>query len=466
MHMNERTPRQKMPEQKPEVRRTNFNEVSLGFTPEMAKIEASRCLQCKKPQCVEGCPVNVNIPGFIAQVVEGKFVEAIKVIKGSNSLPAVCGRVCPQESQCEARCILGKKFEPVAIGKLEGFVADYEREKEHLPAHIPAAKKNKKIAVIGSGPAGLTVAGECAKAGYSVTVYEALHTPGGVLVYGIPEFRLPKKIVSYEINALAAMGVEFVNNRVVGLSETLADIMSRFDAAFVATGAGLPSFLNIPGENLQGVYSANEYLTRVNLMKAYKFPEYDTPVIRGKSMAVFGGGNVAMDSARTAVRLGCNDVHLVYRRSKEEMPARAEEVHHAEEEGVIFDLLANPVRLIGDENGRLCGVECIRMELGEPDESGRRKPVEKKGSEFIIKIDAAIIAVGNGSNPILQKTAPDLKCNKWGNIIADEETMKTSVKGVFAGGDIVTGAATVIQAMGAGRKAAKGIMEFLESGNW
>ncbi|HPS58200.1 MAG TPA: NADPH-dependent glutamate synthase [Spirochaetota bacterium] len=464
--MNERTPRQKMPEQKPEVRRTNFNEVSLGFTPEMAKIEASRCLQCKKPQCVEGCPVNVNIPGFIAQVVEGKFVEAIKVIKGSNSLPAVCGRVCPQESQCEARCILGKKFEPVAIGKLEGFVADYEREKEHLPAHIPAAKKNKKIAVIGSGPAGLTVAGECAKAGYSVTVYEALHTPGGVLVYGIPEFRLPKKIVSYEINALAAMGVEFVNNRVVGLSETLADIMSRFDAAFVATGAGLPSFLNIPGENLQGVYSANEYLTRVNLMKAYKFPEYDTPVIRGKSMAVFGGGNVAMDSARTAVRLGCNDVHLVYRRSKEEMPARAEEVHHAEEEGVIFDLLANPVRLIGDENGRLCGVECIRMELGEPDESGRRKPVEKKGSEFIIKIDAAIIAVGNGSNPILQKTAPDLKCNKWGNIIADEETMKTSVKGVFAGGDIVTGAATVIQAMGAGRKAAKGIMEFLESGNW
>ncbi len=464
--MNERTPRQKMPEQKPEVRRNNFNEVPLGFTPEMAKVEASRCLQCKKPQCVEGCPVNVNIPGFIAQVAEGKFVEAIKVIKESNSLPAVCGRVCPQESQCEQKCILGKKFEPVAIGKLEGFVADWEREKEHLPASAPVAKKNKKIAVIGSGPAGLTVAGECAKAGYTVTVYEALHTPGGVLVYGIPEFRLPKKIVSYEIDALAAMGVEFVNNRVVGLSETLVDIMGRFDAAFVATGAGLPSFLNIPGENLQGVYSANEYLTRVNLMKAYKFPEYDTPVIRGESMAVFGGGNVAMDSARTAVRLGCQDVHLVYRRSKEEMPARAEEVHHAEEEGVIFDLLANPVRLIGDENGRLTAVECIRMELGEPDESGRRKPVEKKGSEFVIKIDAAIIAVGNGSNPILQKTAPDLKCNKWGNIIADDETMKTSVKGVFAGGDIVTGAATVIQAMGAGRKAARGIMDYLSSGNW
>lgn len=464
--MNERTPRQKMPEQKPEIRRCNFSEVPLGYTPEMAKVEASRCLQCKKPQCVEGCPVNVNIPGFIAQVAEGNFLEAIKVIKESNSLPAVCGRVCPQESQCEAKCILGKKFEPVAIGKLEGFVADWEREKEHLPAPAVAAKKNKKIAVIGSGPAGLTVAGECAKAGYSVTVYEALHTPGGVLVYGIPEFRLPKKIVSYEIDALAAMGVEFINNRVVGLSETLADIMNRFDAAFVATGAGLPSFLNIPGENLQGVYSANEYLTRVNLMKAYKFPEYDTPVIRGRSMAVFGGGNVAMDSARTAVRLGSEEVHLVYRRSMEEMPARVEEIHHAEEEGVIFDLLANPVRLIGDDNGRLTGVECVRMELGEPDESGRRKPVVKKGSEFIINIDAAIIAVGNGSNPILQKTAPDLKCNKWGNIIADEETMKTSVKGVFAGGDIVTGAATVIQAMGAGRKAAKGIMDYLETGNW
>ena len=297
-------------------------------------------------------------------------------------------------------------------------------------------------------------------------MYEALHIPGGVLVYGIPEFRLPKKIVSYEIDALAALGVKFVTNRVVGLSETLADIMERFDAAFVATGAGLPSFLNIPGENLQGVYSANEYLTRVNLMKAYRFPEYDTPVIRGESMAVFGGGNVAMDSARTAVRLGSKEVHLVYRRSKDEMPARAEEVHHAGEEGVIFDLLTNPVRLIGDDNGRLTGVECVRMELGEPDESGRRRPVAVKGSEFVIKIDAAIIAVGNGSNPILQKTAPDLKCNKWGNIIADEETMRTSVKGVFAGGDIVTGAATVIQAMGAGRRAAKGIMDYLETGSW
>jgi len=464
--MNAKTPRQKMPEQKPAERINNFNEVPLGYNPETAVMEAGRCLQCKKPQCVEGCPVNVNIPAFIKEIAENNFKEAIKIIKGTNSLPAVCGRVCPQESQCEAKCILGKKFEPVAIGKLEGFVADYEREKEHLPAREINVKKDKKVAVIGSGPAGLTVAGELAVAGYSVTVFEALHTPGGVLVYGIPEFRLPKRIVSYEIEALANLGVKFVTNRVIGLSENLADIMKRFDAAFVATGAGLPSFLNIPGEDLQGVYSANEYLTRVNLMKAYMFPEYDTPVIKGKSMAVFGAGNVAMDSARTAVRLGCREVHLIYRRSRDEMPARKEEAHHAEEEGVIFDLLSNPVRLIGDDKGRLCGVECVKMELGEPDESGRRRPVEKKGSEFIIDIDAAIVAIGNGSNPILQKTAPDLKCNKWGNIVVDEDSMKTSVKGVFAGGDIVTGAATVIQAMGAGRKAAKGMIEYLETGNW
>lgn len=357
--MNAKTPRQKMPEQKPAERINNFNEVPLGYSAETAVIEAKRCLQCKKPQCVEGCPVNVNIPAFIKEIAEGNFKEAIKIIKGTNSLPAVCGRVCPQESQCEEKCILGKKFEPVAIGKLEGFVADYEREKDHLPARDINAKKDKKIAVIGSGPAGLTVAGELAVAGYSVTVFEALHTPGGVLVYGIPEFRLPKKIVSYEIDALAKLGVEFITNRVIGLSESLADMMKRFDAAFVATGAGLPSFLNIPGEDLQGVYSANEYLTRVNLMKAYKFPEYDTPVIRGNSMAVFGAGNVAMDSARTAIRLGCREVHLIYRRSREEMPARKEEAHHAEEEGVIFDLLANPVRLLGDDKGRLRAVECV-----------------------------------------------------------------------------------------------------------
>ncbi len=455
-----------MPEQKPEERRKNFNEVPLGYTPEMAIAEAKRCLQCKKPACVEGCPVNVRIPEFIKEVSEGNFSEAIKIVKGTNSLPAVCGRVCPQESQCEARCILGKKFEPVAIGKLEGFVADYEREKEHLPAPELKPATGKKVAIIGSGPAGLTVAGELAKLGHSITVFEALHTAGGVLVYGIPEFRLPKKIVSYEIEALAKMGVEFITNRVIGLSETLADIMARFDAAFVATGAGLPSFLNIPGEELQGVYSANEYLTRVNLMKAYKFPEYDTPVIKGESVGVFGAGNVAMDSARTAIRLGSREVHLVYRRSRDEMPARAEEIHHAEEEGLIFDLLRNPKRFIGDENGRLCGVECVQMELGEPDDSGRRRPVEIKGSEFTIDIDVAIIAIGNGSNPILQKTAPDLQCNKWGNIVADTETMKTSVKGVFAGGDIVTGAATVIQAMGAGRKAAKAMDDYLSTGNW
>ncbi|HOP30681.1 MAG TPA: NADPH-dependent glutamate synthase [Spirochaetota bacterium] len=464
--MNAKTPRHKMPEQKPEERIKNFNEVPLGYTAEMAIAEAERCLQCKKPACVEGCPVNVRIPEFIKEVAEGNFLNAIEVIKGTNSLPAVCGRVCPQESQCEAKCVLGKKFEPVAIGKLEGFVADYEREKEHLPAPVLKPKNGKKVAIIGSGPAGLTVAGELAKLGYAITVYEALHTAGGVLVYGIPEFRLPKKIVSYEIEALAKMGVEFVTNRVVGLSETLADVMQRFDAAFVATGAGLPSFLNIPGEDFQGVYSANEYLTRVNLMKAYKFPEYDTPVIKGRSVGVFGAGNVAMDSARTAIRLGSEEVHLVYRRSRDEMPARAEEIHHAEEEGLIFDLLCNPVKFIGDENGRLSGVECVRMELGEPDDSGRRRPVEIKGSEFTIDIDVAIIAIGNGSNPILQKTAPDLKCNKWGNIIADPETMRTSVKGVFAGGDIVTGAATVIQAMGAGRKAAKGIDDYLTSGEW
>lgn len=455
-----------MPEQKPEIRKNNFNEVTLGYTPEMAKAEASRCLKCKKPLCIEGCPVNVDIPAFISHAAAGRFLEALKVIRQSNSLPAVCGRVCPQESQCESRCILGKKFEPVAIGKLEGFVADFEREEEHLPAEVPAAKKVKKITVIGSGPAGLTVAGECAKSGYSVTVYEALHTPGGVLVYGIPEFRLPKKIVSYEIDALAATGVEFINNRVIGLSETLGDIITQSDAVFIATGAGLPSFLNIPGENLQGVYSANEYLTRVNLMKAYKFPEYDTPVIRGRSMAIFGGGNVAMDSARTAIRLGCEEVHLIYRRTKDEMPARLEEIHHAEEEGVIFDLLTNPVSFLSDEKGRLNGVKCVRMELGEPDESGRKKPVTVKGSDFILQIDSAIVAVGNGSNPIIQKTAPDLSCSRWGNIIVDSVSMKTSLRGVFAGGDIVTGAATVIQAMGAGRKASKGIKEFLENDIW
>ena len=464
--MVDRIPRQVMPEQNPAERIKNFNEVPLGFSSETAIIEAQRCIQCKKPLCVEGCPVNIDIPGFIKEVVRGNFLKAVEIIKYTNSLPAVCGRVCPQESQCEARCILGKKFEPVAIGKLEGFVADYERNVEHLNPQKPDCIGGKKIAIIGSGPAGLTVAGEMAKCGNEVTIFEALHSPGGVLVYGIPEFRLPKEIVHYEIDQLVKMGVKIVPNRVIGISESLDDILERFDAVFVGTGAGLPSFLNIPGENIQGVYSANEYLTRVNLMKAYQFPVYDTPVINGKSIAVFGGGNVAMDSARVARRLNQGEVHLVYRRSRDEMPAREEEIHHAEEEGIIFDLLSSPVRFIGDNKGRLKGVECVRMELGEPDDSGRRRPVEIKGSEFIINIDVAIIAIGNGPNPIVQKSSPRLKTNKWGNIVADDRTMKTSMKGVFAGGDIVSGAATVIEAMGAGRKAAAAMNDYLETGEW
>ncbi len=464
--MASKAPRHKMPEQSPEERVKNFNEVPLGYSPEMAIAEAQRCLQCKKPLCVEGCPVNVSIPEFIKEVADGNFLKAIEIIKDTNSLPAVCGRVCPQENQCESKCLLGIKGEPVAIGKLEGFVADYEREVLHLPLVSSNKKTDKKVAVIGSGPAGLTVAGELAKLGYFVTVFEALHLAGGVLVYGIPEFRLPKKIVSYEIECLRQLGVEFVLNTVIGLSESLSDIKARYDAVFIGTGAGLPSFMNIPGEDLQGVYSANEYLTRVNLMKGYLFPEYDTPVIKGKRVAVFGGGNVAMDSARTAIRLGSKEVHLVYRRSLDEMPARKEEIHHAQEEGIIFDILTNPLRFIGDNSGRLCGVECIKMELGEPDESGRARPIPKRGSEFIMDIDVAIIAIGNGSNPILQKSAPDLQCNKWGNIIVDKQSMKTSVEGVFAGGDIVTGAATVIEAMGAGRKAARSMAEYLETGKW
>ncbi len=464
--MAERIPRQKMPEQDPAERIKNFNEVPLGFSGETAMLEAGRCLDCKRPLCVEGCPVNVDIPGFIREIAAGNFNKAIGIVKETNTLPAVCGRVCPQESQCEEKCVLAKKFGAVAIGKLEGFVADYEREKEHLIYEAPAKEKSSKVAIIGSGPAGLTVAGELRKKGYDVTIFEALHSPGGVLVYGIPQFRLPKEIVHYEIDALAAAGVKIITNRIIGISETLDDLLLEYDAVFVGTGAGLPSFMNIEGENLQGVYSANEYLTRVNLMKAYKFPEYDTPVIRGDSIAVFGGGNVAMDSARTARRLGSRDVHLVYRRSRDEMPARKEESHHAEEEGIIFDLLSNPVRFIGDDQGRLKAVECIRMELGEPDASGRRRPVEIPGSEFTIDIEAAIIAIGNGPNPIVQKSAPDMETNKWGNIVADAETMKTSKKGVFAGGDIVSGAATVIEAMGAGRDAAKAIDDYLEGGTW
>ncbi len=456
-----------MPELTPDERKNNFNEIPLGYSEETAVLEASRCIQCKKPACVEGCPVNIDIPGFIAEVAQKNFHKAFEVLKKDNMLPAVCGRVCPQESQCEERCVLGKKFEPVAIGKLERFVADYERDVKHAPKGETKDKKNKKVAIIGSGPAGLSAAGDLASEGYQVTIFEALHNPGGVLVYGIPQFRLPKEIVKYEIDSLEEMGVEVIVNRVIGMSETVDDLLDReFDAIFVGTGAGLPSFLNIPGENLKGVYSANEYLTRANLMKAYKFPEYDTPIIQGKKIAVFGGGNVAMDSARVASRLGAEDVYLIYRRSREEMPARLEEVHHAEEEGINFQLLTNPVQFMGDEAGNLVGVECLRMELGEPDDSGRRRPVPIEGSEFVIDVDVAIIAIGNSPNPIIQKSTVGLETTHWGTIVADEETMRTSKRGIFAGGDIVSGAATVIEAMGAGRKAAKSIDEYLKTGNW
>lgn len=465
--MKEKIARQPMPEQPPAERVRNFKEVPLGYSDETARLEASRCLQCKRPTCVDGCPVRIDIPGFIKAIRDGDFLESIRVIKLTNSLPAVCGRVCPQEEQCEQLCVLTKKGESVAIGKLERFAADYEREREQLEIRAAAERKNGRVAVVGSGPAGLTAAGELAKLGYRVTVFEAFHSAGGVLVYGIPEFRLPKAIVQYEVDALAKLGVEIVLNRVVGSAGTVNELLAEgYDAVFIGTGAGLPLFLEIPGENLQGVYSANEYLTRANLMKAYKFPEYDTPIARGDSIAVVGGGNVAMDSARMALRLGSKKVHLIYRRSRAEMPARVEEVHHAEEEGVIFQLLTNPVRFIGDEKGRLKAVECVRMELGEPDDSGRRRPVVVKGSEFTIDADVAIVAIGNGPNPLIPRTTPGLALNKWGNIVADEESMKTSRRGVFAGGDIVTGAATVILAMGAGRKAALAIDTYLQTGEW
>ncbi len=465
--MADKIPRQKMPQQDAKNRIRNFNEVPLGYDEKTAMLEAARCLQCKRPTCIDGCPVNINIPGFIKALKEGKPLEAFFTIKQTNSLPAVCGRVCPQEDQCEKLCVLAKKGDAVAIGNLERYVADYEREKEHFVAQRSNSHTNKKVAIIGSGPAGLTAAGDLARIGYNVTIFEALHKAGGVLVYGIPEFRLPKDIVQYEIDALKAAGVTVELSRVIGTAETVNDLLSTgFDAVFVATGAGLPLFLDIPGENLQGVYSANEYLTRSNLMKAYKFPEYDTPIVKGQKVAVFGGGNVAMDSARTALRLGSKEVYIVYRRSRTEMPARVEEVERAEEEGVIFTLLTNPVQFIGDEKGRVKAVECLKMELGEPDASGRRSPIPVKGSEFTIGIDVAIIAIGNGPNPLIPKTTPGMDITKRGNIIADPVTMKTSKIGVFAGGDIVTGAATVIQAMGAGRKAAKAIDEYLSTGSW
>ncbi|MEK7448635.1 MAG: NADPH-dependent glutamate synthase [Planctomycetota bacterium] len=460
----EKLPRQQVPEQDPKKRRYNFDEVPFGFTPELAMKEAGRCLQCKKPLCMDGCPVQINIPAFIKLVQEGKFTEAAWKIKESNALPAICGRVCPQEEQCEIKCIVGKKAASVAIGSLERFVADFERNqgKEMIP-DIPE-KTGRKIAIVGAGPAGLTCAGDLVKKGHRVTVFEALHKPGGVLMYGIPEFRLPKAIVQSEVSYLQKLGVKFEVNMVIGKIATLDDLFNEgYQAAFIGTGAGLPVFMHIPGENFNGVYSANEYLTRANLMKAYLFPEYDTPIVRGKNVAVVGGGNVAMDSARTALRLGAEHVYVVYRRSREEMPARKEEIHHGEEEGLEFKLLTNPVEILGNRDGWVRGIKCIRMELGEPDESGRRKPVPVKGSEFEIEVDTVIMAIGNGPNPLLLDATPDLKLNKRGNIEADSATLATSKKGIYAGGDIVTGAATVIQAMGQGKLAAQSIDQFLKT---
>jgi glutamate synthase (NADPH/NADH) small chain len=460
--------RVKMREQDPIERAKNFFEVPYGYTPEEAIEEASRCLNCLKPACRTGCPVSVNIPEFIRLIKDGRFIEAAWKIKEDNALPAICGRVCPQETQCESMCVLNKKGQPISIGNLERFAADYERE--HGEIRLPERNKptGKKIAVIGSGPGGLTCAADLIKNGHDVTIYEALHKPGGVLVYGIPEFRLPKIIVEKEVEYIKSLGVEIVLNAVIGKLYTIDELLhdKGYDACFIATGAGLPIFLNIPGENLNGIYSANEFLTRANLMKAYLFPEYDTPIRRGKKVAVFGGGNVAMDAARVALRLGSEKVYLIYRRSENEMPARKAEIHHAKEEGIEFLFLTNPIRFIDDGKGNLCAVQCIKMELGEPDESGRRKPVPIKGSEFEIEIDVAIPALGTRSNPLLLKTIPDIKLNSRGYIIADENTGMTSKPGVFAGGDIVTGSATVILAMGAGKKAAKAINEYLKWKYW
>lgn len=451
-----------MPEQDPKIRAGNFSEVALGYDKETAIAEANRCLNCKKPLCMEGCPVGVPIPEFIMKVKEGDFEGAIATIKSKNALPAVCGRVCPQEAQCESRCIVGKKNEPVGIGRLERFAADWEL-RQGIKEIQPAPATGKKVAVIGSGPAGLTVAAECAKAGHKVTVFEALHVAGGVLMYGIPEFRLPKQIVQTEIDNLKKLGVEIVVNAPVGKSITVDELMEEegFDAVFIGTGAGLPYFLGIPGENSNGVYSANEFLTRCNLMKGYQFPNYDTPIALGKKVAVLGAGNVAMDAARTAKRLGAEEVYIVYRRSRAEMPARLEEIHHAEEEGIILKLLTNPTKIIADENGWVTGMECLEYELGEPDASGRRKPVAIEGSEFTLPVDIVVVAIGQGPNPLVPQTTKGLETNKWGNITANEETGLTSKDKVFAGGDVVTGAATVIKAMGAGKVAAKSINEML-----
>lgn len=450
-------------EQDPKIRATNFAEVCLGYSMPEAVVEASRCLKCKNAQCVAGCPVSINIPAFIKQVEEGNIEEAAKIIAESSALPAVCGRVCPQESQCEGKCIRGIKGEPISIGKLERFVADWSREHGFVPT-VSAEKNGKKIAVIGSGPAGLTCAGDLAKLGYDVTIFEALHEPGGVLTYGIPEFRLPKDaVVKCEIENVKKLGVKIETNVVIGKSVKIDTLLSDegFEAVFIGSGAGLPKFMGIPGENANGVFSANEYLTRSNLMKAFR-DDYDTPIAAGKKVAVVGGGNVAMDAARTALRLGA-EVHIVYRRGEEELPARVEEVHHAKEEGVIFDLLTNPVEITAGEDGWVNGIVCRKMELGEPDASGRRRPVEVAGSDYTIEVDTVIMSLGTSPNPLISSTTEGLETNKWKCIIAEEENGKTTKEGVYAGGDAVTGAATVILAMEAGRAGARGIHEYLSN---
>lgn len=451
-----------MPKQKAEERIRNFNEVALGYTEEQAVAEAQRCIQCPNPQCIHGCPVEVDIPAFIKEIRERNFDKAIKVIKGKNSLPAICGRVCPQETQCQQFCVLGKKGEPMAIGRLERFAADSELQRGVAVPAKSTSSTQGKVAVIGSGPAGLTVAADLAKMGHEAVIFEALHSPGGVLMYGIPEFRLPKAIVQAEVDYVKKLGVDVKTDHMIGRLYTIDELFERgFDAIFVGTGAGLPNFMGIPGENLGGIYSANEFLIRVNLMKAYMFPEYDTPIRVGKRVAVIGGGNVAMDSARCSLRLGAEEVRIVYRRSREEMPARLEEIENAEEEGIEFVFLTVPVRFLGDEHGWVNGMECIRMRLGEPDESGRRRPVPIEGSEFTVDVDTVVIAIGQTPNPMIQRTTKGLKTTRKGTIIVNEKTAKASKNGVYAGGDVVSGAATVISAMGAGKRAARYIHRYI-----
>lgn len=450
-----------MPVQDAQERIENFSEVALGYSEEDALVEAERCLNCKKPFCIEGCPVEVPIPEFIQEIKQKNYDGAIKILKSKNNLPAICGRVCPQESQCEKYCVIGKKNEPVAIGRLERWIADWDLERNRKAEQIESAKG--KVAVVGAGPAGLTAAADLKLMGYDVTIFEAFHEPGGVLIYGIPEFRLPKAIVKREVEYIKELGVKLKLNYIVGKTRTVDELFADgYEAVFIGTGAGLPKFMNIPGENLNGVYSANEFLTRVNLMKAYKFPEYKTPVRVGKRVVVVGGGNVAMDAARTALRLGAES-YIVYRRAEEQMPARLEEIHHAKEEGVQFNLLNNPIEIIGNEKGEVTAIKCIKMELGEPDESGRRRPVPIEGSEWVIDVDNVVIAIGNSPNPLIPKTTPDIETTKWGTIVSKDEYGQTTKEGVYAGGDIVTGAATVIEAMGAGKQAARAIDQYLST---